>query len=93
MAIYFIKTVEKAGDRAGLTGTVIKGVLKDSLKLNIEGKTGTIERMERRNPKSMRVEWMKGANEKEIAQVLVKEVDLETLKTCTEARTLNLHNL
>ena len=80
MTTYFIKIVEKTGDGAGLTGMVMKGVLKDSMKLSIEGKTATIERMGRRNPKTMRVEWMKEAKEKEIVQLAVKGVDFEALK-------------
>ena len=80
MATYFIKIAEKAGDGVGLTGMVMKGILKDSMKANIEGKTASIERMGRRNPKSMRVEWMKEAKEKEIVQVMIKGVDFETVK-------------
>ena len=80
MATYFVKIVENAGDGVGFTGMVKKGVLKDSMKLSIEGKTATMVRMGRRNPKSMRVEWMKEAKENEIVQVMVKGIDLETLK-------------
>lgn len=80
MATYFIKIAQKTGDGVGLTGIVMKGVLKDSMKLNLEGKTLSIERMGRRNVQSMRVEWLKEAKEKEIVQVMLKGADFEAIK-------------
>jgi hypothetical protein len=36
--------------------------------------------MGRRNPQSMRVEWLKEVKEKEIIQIMVKGIDFESLK-------------
>jgi hypothetical protein len=80
MATYFIKIAQNTGEGVMLTGMVMKGVLKDSMKLNIEGKALPIERMGRRNAQTMRVEWLKEVKEKEIVRMMVKGVDFETLK-------------
>ena len=80
MATYFIKIAQNMSDGVLLTGMVMKGVLKDSMKLNIEGKMLGMERMGRRNAQSLRVEWLKEAKEKEIVQVMIKGVDFETIK-------------
>jgi hypothetical protein len=80
LATYFIKMVQKTPDGVALTGMVMKGVLKDSMKLNIEGKTVPIERMGRRNIDSMRLEWLKEVKEKEIVNVMLKGIDFETVK-------------
>jgi hypothetical protein len=80
MVTYFIKIAQNRGDGIMLTGMVMNGVLKDSMKLSIEGKSLPIERMGRRNPQSMRVEWLKEVKEKEIIQIMVKGIDFETLK-------------
>jgi hypothetical protein len=80
MATYFIKIVQNMPGGVALTGMVMKGVLKDSMKLNIEGKTLAMERMGRRNAQSLRVEWLKEAKEKEIVQVMIKGADFETFK-------------
>ncbi|WXG47223.1 MAG: hypothetical protein WED05_11285 [Candidatus Atabeyarchaeum deiterrae] len=80
MATYFVKIAQKTGEGVILTGMVKKGVLKDTMKLDVEGKTVPIERMGRRNPQSMRVEWLKEVKEQEIVQVMVKGVDFETIK-------------
>ena len=80
MATYFIKIVQKTPDGVALTGMVMKGVLKDSMKANIEGKMVSIERMGRRNANSMRVEWLKEVKEKEIVTVMLKGIDFEIIK-------------
>jgi hypothetical protein len=80
MATYFIKVAQKMEDGVLLTGMVMKGVLKDTMKMNIEGKALSMERMGRRNAKTLRVEWLKEVKEKEIVQLQLKGVDFEILK-------------
>jgi hypothetical protein len=80
MVTYFIKIAQNTGEGIMLTGMVMKGILEDSMKLNIEGKALPIERMGRRNTKSMRVEWLREVKEKEIVQIMVKGIDFEIVK-------------
>lgn len=90
MATYFIKIAQKMEDGVILTGMVMKGALRDTMKMNIGGKVLPIERMGRRNAKTLRVEWLKEVKEKEIVQIQLKGVDL--LLRNTRARTLSSPN-
>jgi hypothetical protein len=80
LATYFIKIVHKTPDGVALTGMVMKGVLMDSMKLNVEGKMVPIERMGRRNVKTMRVEWLREVKEREIVEVMLRGIDFETMR-------------
>ncbi len=90
MVTLFIKIASSlSSGEVILTGMVMKGVLKDSMKWTVEGRTLEINRMGAKSisPGSgpqgasvMQSNWMKEAKERQIIQIMLRGADLALVK-------------
>ncbi len=90
MATVFIKIV--SGLSSGeviLTAMVMKGILKDSMKLTLEGRVFEINRMGTKVISSgggpqgasvMQSNWLKEAKERQIVQIMLRGADIALVK-------------
>ncbi len=90
MATVFIKIVSiLSSGEVILTAMVMKGILKDSMKWTVEGRTLDINRMGTKVISSgsgpqgasvMQSNWLKEAKERQIIQIMMRGGDLALLK-------------